>query len=101
MKVLSVSLSQLLLYRLLNVTMVCSSLSYPQHPGSYSRYIDVIRLLRYTPAATSIRLLTLNAINFYLTSFFLQKVGGGRDPRRLLPAWISITCVSFPYFPKP
>ena len=55
---------------------------------------DLTRLLRYTPPATSIRLLTLNAINAYLTSWFLHRVGGARDPRLLLPAWIGIACVS-------
>ena len=47
-------------------------------------------LLHYTPQATLVRLLTINAINAYITSWVLFLSGGSEDPRQLLPAWISI-----------
>ncbi|KAK3336821.1 N-glycosylation protein-domain-containing protein [Cercophora scortea] len=48
-------------------------------------------LLNYAPQATLVRLLTINAINGYLTSWVLYLTGGSNDPRLLLPAWILIT----------
>lgn len=47
-------------------------------------------LLNYTPQATLVRLLTVNSINAYITSWVLYLSGGSEDPRLLLPAWISI-----------
>jgi len=47
-------------------------------------------LLNYTPQATLVRLLTINSINAYITSWVLYLSGGSQDPRLLLPAWISI-----------
>ncbi|KAG9230034.1 N-glycosylation protein-domain-containing protein [Amylocarpus encephaloides] len=47
-------------------------------------------LLNYTPQATLVRLLTINALNAYITSWVLYLSGGSEDPRLLLPAWISI-----------
>lgn len=47
-------------------------------------------LLNYTPQATLVRLLTINSINAYITSWVLYLSGGSEDPRLLLPAWISI-----------
>lgn len=56
-------------------------------------------LLLYTPQATLVRLLTINATNLYLTSQTLHLLtatgsshdgGGGDDPRLFLPAWITI-----------
>ncbi len=41
------------------------------------------------------RLLTINAVNGYLTSWTLYLIGGSEDPRLLLPAWISISTVCF------
>ncbi|TGO77927.1 hypothetical protein BELL_0085g00050 [Botrytis elliptica] len=47
-------------------------------------------LLNYTPQATIVRLLTINLINAYTTSWILYLSGGSGDPRLLLPAWICI-----------
>ncbi|CZR64115.1 uncharacterized protein PAC_14012, partial [Phialocephala subalpina] len=47
-------------------------------------------LLNYTPQATLVRLLTINSVNAYITSWVLYLSGGSEDPRLLLPAWISI-----------
>lgn len=48
------------------------------------------RLLNYTPQASIVRLLAINALNGYLTSWVLYLTGGSADPRLLLPAWICI-----------
>ncbi|KAK3363664.1 N-glycosylation protein-domain-containing protein [Lasiosphaeria hispida] len=48
-------------------------------------------LLNYTPQATLVRLLTIAAINGYLTSCALWITGGSADPRLLLPSWIAIS----------
>ncbi len=48
------------------------------------------RLINYAPQATIVRLLAINALNGYLTSWFLYLTGGSEDPRLLLPAWIGI-----------
>jgi len=50
-------------------------------------------LLNYTPSATVVRLLTINAVNAYMTSWVLYLSGGAEDPRLLLPAWISIASI--------
>ncbi|KAI9812687.1 MAG: hypothetical protein M1832_000344 [Thelocarpon impressellum] len=47
-------------------------------------------LLNYTPQATIVRLLTIDATNSYVTSWVLHLAGGSDDPRLLLPAWIAI-----------
>ncbi|EZF35904.1 hypothetical protein TMEN_9228 [Trichophyton mentagrophytes] len=52
-------------------------------------------LVNYTPPAVIIRLLTINCLIAYLTSWILYLSGASSDPRLLLPAWISITSVSF------
>ncbi|KAG9247407.1 N-glycosylation protein-domain-containing protein [Calycina marina] len=55
-------------------------------------------LLKYTPPATIVRLITLNSLNAYITSWVLFLSGGSQDPRLLLPAWISIaTTLTFLY----
>jgi len=55
-------------------------------------------LLNYTPQATLVRLLTINSVNAYITSWVLYLSGGSEDPRLLLPAWISIaTTLTFLY----
>ncbi|KAL6858168.1 hypothetical protein ACO1O0_005624 [Amphichorda felina] len=54
-------------------------------------------LINYTPQATMVRLLTINAINAYVTSILLSLAGGFHDPRLLLPGWIGIATVHFPY----
>jgi len=54
-------------------------------------------LLNYTPQATIVRLLTVDAINGYLTSWVLHLTGGFEDPRLILPAWIVISTVRTPY----
>ncbi|KAH8884301.1 hypothetical protein GQ53DRAFT_662159 [Thozetella sp. PMI_491] len=48
-------------------------------------------LVNYTPQATIVRLLTINAVNGYVTSWALYLIGGSEDPRLLLPAWIGIS----------
>ncbi|KAK4145409.1 uncharacterized protein C8A04DRAFT_10708 [Dichotomopilus funicola] len=48
-------------------------------------------LLHYTPQATIVRLLTVGAMNGYLTSWVLHLTGGFEDPRLILPAWIVIS----------
>ncbi|KAI6716711.1 hypothetical protein JHW43_000823 [Diplocarpon mali] len=40
--------------------------------------------------ATLVRLLSINSMNAYVTSWVLYLSGGSEDPRLLLPAWISI-----------
>lgn len=53
------------------------------------------RLINYTPQATMVRLLTIDAVNAYLTLTALSLSGGFEDPRLMLPGWISIATVSF------
>lgn len=62
----------------------------------FSYLISFRRLLNYTPPAVVIRLLTTNGLIAYITSWVLYLSGASSDPRLLLPAWISITTVSFP-----
>ncbi|KAL8417774.1 hypothetical protein RB594_001421 [Gaeumannomyces avenae] len=50
-------------------------------------------LLNYTPQATIVRLLAVNALNGYLTSWVLYLAGGSEDTRLLLPAWIAIATI--------
>lgn len=52
------------------------------------------RLINYTPQATVVRLLSINAVNAYLTLNVLSMTGGFQDPRLLLPGWVSIATVS-------
>lgn len=42
-----------------------------------------------------VRLLTIDAVNAYLTLTALSLSGGFEDPRLMLPGWISIATVSF------
>lgn len=56
----------------------------------------VRRLINYTPQATMVRLLTINAINAYITSIVLSLAGGFQDTRLLLPGWIGIATVQPP-----
>lgn len=58
-----------------------------------SRRANSSRLINYTPQATMVRLLTINACNAYLTAGVLTLAGGFRDPRLLLPGWIGIATV--------
>jgi hypothetical protein len=51
------------------------------------------RLINYTPQATVVRLLSINAVNAYLTLNVLSITGGFQDPRLLLPGWVSIATV--------
>jgi len=48
-------------------------------------------LLHYTPPAVLIRLLTTTSLLAYTCSTLLYLSGASRDPRLLLPAWISIS----------
>lgn len=57
------------------------------HPETYGLLI---------PIASIVRLLTINSINAYITSWVLYLSGGSEDPRLLLPAWISIATVDTP-----
>ncbi|KAF4467545.1 hypothetical protein FALBO_5584 [Fusarium albosuccineum] len=54
------------------------------------------RLINYTPQATMVRLLTINACNAYITAGVLSLAGGFQDPRLLLPGWIGIATVRPP-----
>merc|ERR1712000_146313 len=47
-------------------------------------------LINYTPQATIVRLLAINAVNAYITSTVLSLAGGFQDTRLLLPGWIGI-----------
>ncbi|KAG5924188.1 hypothetical protein E4U61_001327 [Claviceps capensis] len=47
-------------------------------------------LIHYTPQATIVRLLTINAVNAYLTMTVLSLAGGFQDPRLMLPGWIGM-----------
>ncbi|KJZ79366.1 hypothetical protein HIM_01517 [Hirsutella minnesotensis 3608] len=47
-------------------------------------------LINYTPQATIVRLLSINAVNAYLTLSVLSMTGGFKDDRLLLPGWIGI-----------
>ncbi|KHO00972.1 N-glycosylation protein EOS1 [Metarhizium album ARSEF 1941] len=47
-------------------------------------------LIYYTPQATIVRLLTINAVNAYLTMIVLLFAGGFEDPRLMLPGWVGI-----------
>ena len=51
------------------------------------------RLLNYTPQATIVRLLAINALNGYLTSWVIYLMGSGGDSRLLLPAWVAIAAI--------
>ena len=51
------------------------------------------RLINYSPQATIVRLLSINAVNAYVTSTVLALVGGFSDLRLLLPGWIGIATV--------
>ncbi|EPE04514.1 hypothetical protein F503_03576 [Ophiostoma piceae UAMH 11346] len=50
-------------------------------------------LLNYTPQATIVRLLAINALNGYLTSWVIYLMGSGGDSRLLLPAWVAIAAI--------
>ncbi|TQS31710.1 hypothetical protein Golomagni_08001, partial [Golovinomyces magnicellulatus] len=47
-------------------------------------------LINYTPQATIVRLITINAVNAYGTLTALSQCGGFDDPRLLLPGWIGL-----------
>lgn len=89
--VLRISLPFFLLHGLSYVPLVSSLSPFPLSK-LYSNYV-LKRLLNYTPQATLVRLLTINSINAYITSWVLYLSGGSEDPRLLLPAWISIASV--------
>ncbi|KAL5629258.1 hypothetical protein BROUX41_001865 [Berkeleyomyces rouxiae] len=48
-------------------------------------------LINYTPQATIVRLLSINAVNFYVTNITLKLFGAFHDLRLFLPAWIAIS----------
>ncbi|PHH50568.1 N-glycosylation protein eos1 [Ceratocystis fimbriata CBS 114723] len=50
-------------------------------------------LINYTPQATIVRLLSINAVNFYMTNTTLKLFGAFHDLRLFLPAWIAISAV--------
>jgi hypothetical protein len=87
----------ILLYGLLNVEMVWPKNMKP-HPSTLQ--LNKNRLINYTPQATMVRLLTINACNAYITAGVLSFAGGFRDPRLLLPGWIGIATVR-PITPPP
>lgn len=88
--VLCFGISIILLYGLLNVTMVWPKNIKP-HPSTLR--LTNNRLINYTPQATMVRLLTINACNAYITAGVLSFAGGFSDPRLLLPGWIGIATV--------
>jgi hypothetical protein len=111
-KVLRICLFVLLLHGLSHVTMVghsaaqihdlfvnmklitCKGFSViPLRVCCHSSILD--SLLNFT--ASIVRLLTINSINAYITSWVLYLSGGSEDPRLLLPAWISIATVHMPW----
>ncbi|KAK5998924.1 hypothetical protein PT974_01308 [Cladobotryum mycophilum] len=47
-------------------------------------------LINYTPQATLVRLLSINAVNAYVTLSVLSLTGGFQDPRLLLPGWVGM-----------
>ncbi|EFX03134.1 hypothetical protein CMQ_3063 [Grosmannia clavigera kw1407] len=53
-------------------------------------WVSDVWLLNYTPQATIVRLLAINALYGYLTSWVIYLAGSNRDSRLLLPAWVSI-----------
>lgn len=64
------------------------------------RQLTSHRLINYTPQATIVRLLSINAVNAYVTSTVLTLAGGFNDPRLLLPGWIGIATVSPSFGPR-
>jgi hypothetical protein len=56
------------------------------------------RLIIYSPIASIIRLITASFIYYVGTNFILQYSGSNLDPSLLLPAWISIAAVRFPFY---
>lgn len=56
----------------------------------------VPRLINYTPQATIVRLLTMNAVYAYVTFSILSLTGGFTTPRLFLPGWIGIATVCSP-----
>ena len=81
----------LFLHGLSDVKMVGDLLIFP----IFSQiYLNIRRLLFYTPPATVVRLLTTNFLIAYITSWVLYLSGASEDPRMLLPAWVSIAMVS-------
>ena len=61
--------------------------------GGRIHLLPTDRLLFYTPSATLVRLLTINVLISYITSWVLYLSGASADPRMLLPAWVSIATV--------
>ena len=96
------SLPLLLLYRLPHVKVVSQPPYYFVLSTRTQGLVQLThfhpRLVNYTPQATVVRLLTVNAVNGYLTSWALYLIGGAEDPRLLLPAWIGISTVRPPFF---
>lgn len=64
---------------------------------SKGEILTALRLINYTPQATIVRLLSINAVNAYTTSTVLALAGGFTDPRLLLPGWIGIATVSYSF----
>lgn len=75
---------------------------YVVHPNTPALDTDKLlyRLINYTPQATMVRLLTINACNAYITAGVLSLAGGFQDPRLLLPGWIGIATVRL-FTPSP
>lgn len=74
-----------------------ASYSYPPtYRTTQHAETNIARLINYTPQATIVRVLTINAVNAYITSTVLSLFGGFRDARLLLPGWIGIATVCPP-----
>ncbi|KAI1258902.1 N-glycosylation protein-domain-containing protein [Xylariaceae sp. FL1019] len=50
-------------------------------------------LINYTPSATVVRILTIDCVFAYLTSWIVYLVGGTLEPLLLLSAWIGIATI--------
>ncbi|OBR05786.1 LOW QUALITY PROTEIN: hypothetical protein CH63R_09906 [Colletotrichum higginsianum IMI 349063] len=79
----------LLFHRLPDVAMSSQNLVVFAPPLEQT-VLTLARLINYTPQATIIRLLTINATNAFLTERILTFSGGFEDPRLLLPGWVTI-----------
>ena len=64
-----------------------------EYSGKDKRLTPSRRLINYTPQAPIVSLLTINAVNAYLTLSVLSLTGGFHDQRVLLPGWIGIATV--------
>lgn len=60
------------------------------------RHSNTLRLIKYTPIASIVRLITASFIYYVSTYFILQYTGSNTNASLLLPVWIFIATVSLP-----